>query len=516
MFTEKDLNDIKEKGLTIAAIERQLVNFERGFPFFNIVKPATPNNGIIQLPVEAVNKLVDEYPLKVSEKTIVKFTPASGAATRMFKKLHELNRGIINVEDLDSELLEIFDNIDKFAFYEELKSKLNENGYAIDDALKNKDYLTIAKFILDKPGLNYGNLPKGLLKFHQYGDYSRTPFEEHIIEGIEYCQNGDRKVKLHFTISPEHHEAFENHLNETKAYYESEFNIKLDISFSYQKPSTDTIAVEPDLTPFREDSGEILFRPGGHGALIENLNETDADLVFIKNIDNVVPDHLKETTYTYKKVLGSVLVDYQNKIFSALKKLENENISDNELDEINTFVEEQLYVHPYDKAENKEELIAYLKQKLDRPLRVCGMVKNLGEPGGGPFWAINADESVSLHIVESAQIDLNNPVKKNIFSESTHFNPVDIACGLKNYKGEKYDLLNHIDHNAGFITKKSRNGREIIAQELPGLWNGAMSDWNTIFVEVPLITFNPVKTVNYLLRDQHQINQKKNTMVEFA
>jgi len=356
---------------------------------------------------------------------------------------------------------------------------------------------------LDK-GLNYGSLPKGMLKFHNYGDSSRTAMEEHLAEGALYARNAAGNVNVHFTVSKEHLPYFKQLVSDKKSDYEKLFNVKYSVTFSEQKPSTDTIAANMQNEPFR-DNGKLVFRPGGHGALIENLNDIDADVIFIKNIDNVVPDKIKDSTVLFKKVIGGVLVSLQQQIDAYTELLESGKYTMDNVREIIAFVQQKLFVrNPETKILEDSDLVVYLLKKLRRPIRVCGMVKNVGEPGGGPFLAYNQDGSYSLQILESSQINLKDPESKAMFDASTHFNPVDLVCAVKNKKGEKYNLPEFVDKNTGFISLKSKNGKELKALELPGLWNGAMSDWNTVFVEVPISTFNPVKTVNDLLREQHQ------------
>ena len=357
---------------------------------------------------------------------------------------------------------------------------------------------------MEEKGLNYGQLPKGLLLFHAYADGARTPMEEHLVEAALYAASND-EANVHFTVSHEHLPLFRKKVEDCIAKYEAKYDIKINVSFSEQKPSTDTIAVNTDNTPFRNDDGSLLFRPGGHGALIENLNDIDADVVFIKNIDNVVPDRLKGDTVLYKNVLAGVLVENQKRAFEYLELLDSGNYNHKDLEEIIRFVQRDLCCRRADIKELEDaELVSYLRSKLNRPMRVCGVVKNVGEPGGGPFLAYNQDGTVSLQILESSQIDKSNPEYVKMFTEGTHFNPVDLVCAIRDYKGNHFHLPDYVDHNTGFISSKSKGGRELKALELPGLWNGAMSDWNTIFVEVPLDTFNPVKTVNDLLRPQHQ------------
>jgi hypothetical protein len=371
--------------------------------------------------------------------------------------------------------------------------------------LAEGQYKAVAKAMLAEEGLNYGKLPKGLLKFHKYADGSRTPLEEHLVQGALYAKAGDGNVNVHFTVSPEHRALFEKLVAEKAQGYAAQHNATFDISFSEQKSSTDTVAANADNTPFRNADGSLLFRPGGHGALIENLNDIDGDIVFIKNIDNVVPDRLKGDTVTYKKLLAGLLVDLQKQAFAYLEKLDSGKYTMEELREMLQFVQKRLFCkNPETKVLEDTELAIYLRQKLNRPMRVCGMVRNVGEPGGGPFLAYNPDGTISLQILESSQIDMADPEKKAMFEKGTHFNPVDLVCAIKNYKGEKFDLPKYVDKATGFISSKSKDGKELKALELPGLWNGAMSDWSTVFVEVPLSTFNPVKTVNDLYREQHQ------------
>ena len=512
MFSEKDLAQIQSRGSSLAEVERQIENFRTGFPYLKIAKAATIGDGIIKLDNEQLKRFVDLYDKKLSEKKVVKFVPASGAASRMFKALFATMNSYKGTDEdqasLESDqgfqsVYNFFKKITDFAFQVDLQEKLNGEG-SFDELIASRKHATILEYLLTEKGLGYGSLPKGLLKFHDYGDQSRTPAVEHLVEAANYCTVSGGKAYLHLTVSPEHREKFTSHIAAEKVAVEQQFGVEIEVSYSEQKPSTDTIAVDLENQPFRNDDGSILFRPGGHGALIENLNEIDADIVFIKNIDNVVPDRIKADTYTYKKALAGVLLNYQEKIFDYLERLENANYSN--LAEIQSFLEKEICVLPPSGFESysEAEKIDYFKAKLNRPIRICGMVKNEGEPGGGPFWAQNSDESVSLQIAESAQIDKNDPSQKDLMQNATHFNPVDLICSFRDKNGKPFDLLQYRDPKTGFISGKSKDGKELKAQELPGLWNGAMANWNTIFVEVPIITFNPVKTVNDLLRDQHQ------------
>lgn len=505
-FTEQDQDQILAQGISPEQIDQQINHFVQGFPYLNVIKAATIGDGIVRVKEEQLSNYIHRFDEAAHEKDLVKFVPASGAATRMFKSLFAALDG-----KSDKSVDEVFASLTDFAFYDDLKAAMAAKGQDLDKAVAENDWQpllrkTVLQFLLTDEGLEYGSLPKGLLKFHSYADGPRTPVEEHLIEGAAYA-NSDGLVKIHFTVSPEHRDRFEKLIAEQKTDYEAWLGVTFDISFSEQKKSTDTISVNPDNSPFRNADGTLLFRPAGHGALIENLNDIDADIVFIKNIDNVVPDEIKEPTITYKKVLAAVLLDAQQQVARLQSLLDTPgDISDGHLAEADELFRRTLYTLPPEDFEkwSKVDKLNYFRRKLNRPVRVCGMVKNVGEPGGGPFWARNQDGSVSLQVVESAQIDLTNAGQKAIFDEATHFNPVDLVCGLKDHRGRKYDLPAYRDPQTGFITAKSKDGKDLKAQELPGLWNGAMADWNTIFVEVPLITFNPVKTVNDLLRKEHQ------------
>ena len=481
---QKDLQQLQSKGISEQQIETQIKQFETGFPFLKLEAAASIGKGIIapsEDEVKAYEKAWEDY--KASGKKIVKFVPASGAASRMFKNLFEY---LDNGEETDF-MKKFFAGKDKFAFAPQLAGKEGKDAvsYLLND-------------------MNYGNLPKGLLLFHKYEDGPRTPALEHLVEGALYASSNGM-VNIHFTVSHDHLPLFKKHIAENLPKYEAKFGVKFDVSFSEQKPSTDTVAVNPDNTLFRNSDGSLLFRPGGHGALIENLNEIDADVIFIKNIDNVVPDRLKPETVQWKQVIAGVLVTLQKKAFDYLKVLESGKYDHAKLEEIIRFVQQDLCCRKSDIKELEDaELVIYLKKKLHRPMRVCGVVKNVGEPGGGPFLTYNQDGTVSLQILESSQIDKSNEEYMKMFTEGTHFNPVDLVCAVKDYNGKPFNLPDYVDPTTGFISSKSKNGKELRALELPGLWNGAMSDWSTVFVEVPLGTFNPVKTVNDLLREQHQ------------
>ena len=506
MLTQEDKDLLAKKGISEQQIAEQLACFEKGFPYLKLFAAASVENRGIMLIGEDAQKTYlaawDSY--KESDKKVVKFVPASGAASRMFKNMFEFLGADYDVPTTDFEK-KFFNNIKNFAFYADLDAAcVKNNGKGIDALVAEGNYKAVVANLLESAGLNYGSLPKGLLKFHKYENGARTPLEEHLVEGALYAAGKRGEVNVHFTVSTEHRELFAKLVDEKVAQYAAKYGIKYNISFSEQKPSTDTVAADMENKPFR-DNGKLLFRPGGHGALIENLNDLDADIVFIKNIDNVVPDRLKADTVTYKKLLAGVLVALQKQAFEYLQLLDSGHYRHDELENIIRFVQQQLHCRKDDIKDLEDaDLVIYLRKKLNRPMRVCGMVKNVGEPGGGPFLAYNPDGSVSLQILESSQIDMNDPEKKAMFEKGTHFNPVDLVCAIRDYKGNKFNLVNYVDKATGFISYKSKGGKELKALELPGLWNGSMSDWSTVFVEVPLSTFNPVKTVNDLLRDQHQ------------
>lgn len=474
-FSTPDTEQIKSHGLTPEIVAQQLADFVCGFPYANITRPATVGNGIIELSDIDITRYAEKYTAAQATKKIVKFVPASGAATRMFRDLFEfLNTGTMN--DVTRRVL---DNLDKFAFWDDLRQFL-------PDTPTDRDKIAC---MLTNAGLDYGNLPKGLIAFHKYDTYSRTALEEHLVEGAQYAAaNGT--VRIHFTVSPEHLAGFRALLARAVPEYSARYGVKYDITMSNQSTSTDTIAVNPDNTPFRTDDGRLLFRPAGHGALIENLNNIDADIVFIKNIDNVTTDELRGDTIKYKHVLAGLLLSLQARAFEYLN-----NFVAYDLNEIRTFIKNDLCVHTSDDAPAE-----MLRQILNRPIRVCGMIKNIGAPGGGPFWVRDEHGTESLQIVESSQIA---PDARDIMNASSHFNPVDLVCGTRDAHGKPFDLTAFVDHKAGFISEKSYGGHALRAMERPGLWNGAMAHWNTVFVAVPASTFTPVKVVTDLLSSSH-------------
>ena len=468
---------MEEHGLTPAALETQLKNFREGFPFLPVTRAASCGDGIRVLDAAGIEQAAARYDRAKESLRVVKFVPASGAATRMFKDLFEFVR-----EGRRTAVVgELLANRRRFAFWPELRTIVGDDA----DELR-----TVENIVAE--GLRYGETPKGLVSFHRYGDEVRKAVEEHLVEGAQYAAAGG-EVKIHFTVSPEHLTRFEALLAEKIPGYESRFGVKYRISFSVQDPSTDTLAVNPDCTPFRRADGRLLFRPAGHGALIGHLGKIDADIVFVKNIDNVTTDARRGDTVLYKKALAGVLLALQERIFEYLMALE---VPGAELEPIAAFIENELCVKL-----PKDYGTALLRQVLDRPIRVCGMVRNEGEPGGGPFWVTGADGLETLQIAESNQIA---PEKRELMRLATHFNPVDLVCSFRTSKGGRFDLQEFVDPATGFISRKSDGGRELLAQELPGLWNGAMARWNTVFVEVPITTFSPVKVVTDLLRPEHQ------------
>ncbi len=510
----KDIKQIQNRGLTVEQVNAQIEIFTKGLPYVNIESAATVGNGILKLSDSEQEYFIDYFENKRHSVSFIKFVPSSGAATRMFKflfdflKIFSIQEETINAyvnKHNASDLAMFFVGIKSFPFYYIVKQKLYQEFKDFDDLKLNLKLLLFVQTMLDEDKLDYGNYPKGLFPFHQYKGHIATAFEEHLFEAAHYA-SANGKANLHFTVSEKHSLKFDNEFDRIEKIVERKTNTEFNIGYSFQKQSSDTIAVTLQNEPFRDENGKLVFRPSGHGALIENLNDLNADIIFIKNIDNVVVFKYEEEVARYKKMLAGILLETQSKVFKFQEALEKGKLAGSDIHLISQFVSDKLNIVLDNDFSNWSEKsqIEYLRTKLDRPIRVCGMVKNEGEPGGGPFW-VRKDDEVSLQIVESAQIDKNNNQQKEIFKNSTHFNPVDLVCGVKNYKGEKYDLNKFVDHQTGFITTKTRLGKKLKALELPGLWNGSMAFWNTIFVEVPLITFNPVKTVNDLLKDPHQI-----------
>jgi len=495
MFTQNDIRQIEGRGADLRQIEEQIEHFKKGFPWMKIVAPATPGRGIRVLSEEDTQAAADYYE-RAGVEGMCKFVPASGAASRMFKDMFSGLEKLEAGEDLpaDAPASKLAARIKDFAFYTE-----DLFGEPQDSASYRKS--TLEK-LLGEDGLAYGAKPKGVLKFHRYADEVRTALAEHLVEAQEYMRDYDDICSLVVTISPEHRELFEQALAEVKPAYEKKYGVKYDVTFTYQDKATDTIAVDPDNNPFRLDDGSLLFRPAGHGALIHNLNKVEAELVSIKNIDNVAHEKLLPVTSLYKRVLMGEALRLRDRIFGFIRRL-NAAPSEELCDDIEKFLDHVLCIK-LPQAGSLEARVAQLRAKLNRPIRVCGMVRNEGEPGGGPYIVEGKDGSTSLQILESVQINKADPVAAGAMAQATHFNPVDLVCILRDCRGKRFDLLKHVDPEAGFMSSKSYQGRDLKALEMPGLWNGAMSDWNTLFVEVPLETFNPVKVVLDLLRPAHQ------------
>jgi len=493
MFSSPDLTLILHRGSNPSQVEKLFAFFKTGFDFANIAGNVSIGNGIVKFLSGDILHWRGVYELLAKGKTIVKFVPASGAASRMFKDLYDA----IQTEQLSTKAKLYLEKINDFAFFNDLKEVVEKSGSNFDEVRQDATSKIPVEYLLEEQGLNYGNLPKGLLKFHQYGDdETRTALEEHLVESAKYAKSDDGVCRLHFTVSPNHLEKFKELVIQVKEKYEKRFEAIYQISYSVQDPSTDTLAAELDNTPFRDKNGDLLFRPGGHGALIANLNRIDADIVFVKNIDNVTPEDKLEPTLIYKETLAGYLLYLQEKSFKYQKQMLENGLNDAGLQEIIGFAKRELMILFTDEYPTQAELL----KKLNRPIRICGVVKNVGEPGGGPFWVTNRKGETSLQIVESSQIDMANPAQKDFMTSASHFNPVDMVCAYKDVNGNFFDLNQYVDPYTGFISEKSHEGRTLKAMELPGLWNGAMADWITIFAEVPLSTFNPVKTVFDLLK----------------
>ena len=520
IFQDRDQLQIAAQGTTEKAILDQIETFRRGFSFAQLDRPCTPGDGVTVLSPQDMASLESRYAEAVSAGRVQKFQPASGAASRMFKSLlavHEradntalsqLKTAPQNQEDQD--FLQFAESIKNFAFYDALdeqlaQQQLAQQQLALDTALQQGQYQAVLDALLMPSGLNYANLPKALLQFHHYGDYSRTPLEEHLVEASTLLQDRHGIARLHFTVSPDHYAPMMAHFEQARQRYE-QTGVRFDVSWSTQKLSTDTIAVDLDNQPFRDREGHLFFRPAGHGALIANLNDLQGDIFLIKNVDNVVPDHLKAPTYTYTRLLGGYLASLQQQSFEYLEQLASDNISPAALRDIQQFTETTLSwsLPSQFEQQSHQEQVEFLFKALHRPLRVCGVVLNTGEPGGGPFWVRHSDGTTSLQIVETSQIDTSVEAQRDILQASTHFNPVNLVCGVRDFRGQPFDLMSFTDPETGFISQKSHEGKTLKALELPGLWNGAMGRWNTVFVEVPITTFSPVKTVLDLLRREHQ------------
>ncbi|MFV5691685.1 DUF4301 family protein [Flavobacterium sp. LT1R49] len=512
-FSPADFVQVYEHGVPLENIKQQLSFFRNGIVKSNLVGPATLFNGILKLSEKDFQEKATFFDKNKTNLKLEKFVPASGAASRMFKFLIAfLNEFDIENESInayinrkkDTELSIFIVGLEKFPFFKVIDKKLREEFPDFESFDRDYKNYYFIKLLLAKDYFDFSSKPKGVLPFHKYKTHIATALEEHLYECAYYSSSNDNS-HLHFTVSEAHQNQFENIIDAIKSPIEKESRTTIKVSYSYQNKNTDTLAVDFENKPFRDENGRLFFRPGGHGALIDNLNNQDADIVFIKNIDNVIQNHIQKIAL-YKKALAGILIEVQQRLFKYLYAIDAKEIQQEYIDEILLFLEEKLNIRtPDDFYElSFENKIIELKVLLNKPIRVCGMVKNEGEPGGGPFWVKDEKGAVSLQIVESSQADLSNESQKKILDNATHFNPVDLVCGLKNYKKEKFDLTKFVDHNSGFIVEKNTLGKTIKSYELPGLWNGAMANWITIFVQVPLITFNPVKSVNDLLKSAHQ------------
>lgn len=502
-FTYADIKQIEKEGQSVDQVLAQIDRFKKGTSPIKLNRPCTVNDGIVTIPEGDLKKITALYEAEVQKGRMLKFVPASGAASRMFKDWYKcFEEGNFYSDEAGAVFIEC---LKSFAFFNDLRDEISGKGGDIESLIEEKKKIEILEFILTSKGLNYGNLPKALLKFHSYPDGNRTALEEHLVEAALYVKDAHTMCRLHYTVSEEHQKQVEDYLSRITNIYEKRYDVKYCTTLSIQKSSTNTIAVDLDNHPFRDQQGGLVFRPGGHGALLENLNSIDGDIIFLKNIDNIVSDRLKPVTIVYKKILGGYLIYLQNTIFRYLRLLAKQEPGEDEIAEIVLFCEKMLHIvfPPLFKNLSLPEKCGCVVAKLNRPIRVCGMVKNEGEPGGGPFWVDEEDGTQSLQILEQSQIDSNSKEQKDIWNSATHFNPVDLVCGVRDYRAQKFDLHEFVDNKSYFISQKSEKGRDLRALELPGLWNGSMAFWNTIFVEVPIETFNPVKTVYDLLRPQH-------------
>jgi hypothetical protein len=526
-FTSQDEKQIQMRGMTVEKVHSDLKSVQHGFPSVTIDRPCVAGDGgdgIVVLSDAELERLNTVYAQAAGSREVTKFVPASGAGSRMFQPLlsgaGQCNglteqQLAIKAEAGDSacrELLQFVSSIRRFSFYHELQSVLAKDGLSVEECLEHGKYDQLASYILTSTGLDYANLPKGLIPFHHYTDDIRTPFAEHLVEAAAYVQDHTHTARVHFTVSVDYLDTIRDHIEHIRGRYEQS-GTRYDVSYSVQKSSTDTIGVDQEGNPFRDAAGQLIFRPSGHGALLENLNDLQGDLVFLKNIDNVTLDRLKPETYRYKRALGGYLLELQSELFSYLEQLQqaeqteiDQSLLQSLLNDAFAFAEDKLLITPPDRLKHAatEEQLAFLKHKLNRPLRVCGMVKNTGEPGGGPFWVEHADQTVFRQIIEAIQVNVQDAAQRASWESATHFNPVDLVCGVRDFRGQPFDLRQFTDPNTSFVVHKTKDGKALRSLELPGLWNGSMADWNTIFVEVPMITFNPVKTIFDLLRPEHQ------------
>ena len=518
LFTQADLEQMKELGITEDKAGRQLAILAKGQRWAALVRPCTPGDGIVKVDPEDQERFISRWQGGADEGRLSAFVPASGAATRMFAFLQHIRNEVDKVT-LDR-TAEIFGrasgdyrefrvfvrSLEKFAFLEPLAEVMGKAGISLQEKLQLGVYNDILDFLLEPQGLNYSSLPKGLIPFHRYGDHYRTAMEEHLVEWVHTVRDLKQLCRIHFTVAPENQGEVEAHGREAAAKYSEHLGVKYELSFSIQSPASNTLAVDLENNPFRKPDGSLLFRPGGHGALLQNLNQLKGDIVLIKNIDNVVTDERRDLVVLHQRILTGMLLKVQDEIYNYLTLLSSGSFDAGDLQEVLDFVVQRLNpsVGEHLRTWGEEEKVAGIFRLLNRPLRVCGMVVNRGEPGGGPFWVKDASGRLSLQVVEQAEINRKSPEQVAILKASTHFSPVQIVCGLRDFQGQPFDLNCFADPEAVFVSRKTEEGKELKALELPGLWNGGMAHWNTIFVEVPEETFNPVKTINDLLRPGHR------------
>jgi hypothetical protein len=517
-FTEADLEQMEQMGITEEEARRQMAILEKGQRWAALERPCTPGDGIEVLDPEDQERFIILWKEEADKGRLSAFVPASGAATRMFAFLQRIKNQVERVT-LDKtadkfgqssedyrEFRVFIESLEEFAFFEPLAELMGKAGVSLQEKLQVGVYNDILDFLLEPRGLNYSSRPKALTPFHRYSDHYRTALEEHLVESAHTVRDQEQRCRVHFTVAPENQAEVEAHGREAAAQHSERLGVQYELSFSAQSGATNTLAVDLDNKPFRKLDGNLLFRPGGHGALLENLNKLEGDIVLIKNIDNVVTDERRDVVVRHQRILAGVLLEVQHEIFNYLRMLKAGSLGVNDVQEVLHFVANRL--NPSMEEEllscGEEERIARLFRLLNRPLRVCGMVVNRGEPGGGPFWAKDPSGRLSLQVVEQAEIDKGSPEQVAILESSTHFSPVQIVCGLRDFQGQLFDLRQFVDPAAVFISRKSEEGRELKALELPGLWNGGMAYWNTVFVEIPEETFNPVKTINDLLRPGHR------------
>lgn len=497
---------MQQKGIAPDLFVWQLQRFAQGFPPMKLLRPTAEGDGVSKIEEAEIDSLIATYEAQAPKLSICKFVPASGAASRMFRLLYQYQRGQDLTPSENAQIERFFAEIKRFAFYEDLTKVVDRQGRDLLRMLEAGEQREVLDFLLGSKGLDYGQLPKLLLRFHRYQGELRTPAMEHMVEGAHYAKGNNREAVLHFTVSAEHQTLVREHLAELEIPYSARYATSFRLETSLQNPATDTVAVDMQGNPFRKEDGSMLFRPGGHGALLENLNQLEAEIVFIKNVDNVVPDAHKAPTYRYKKLIAGVLLHYQAQVFALIKSIREQEVLSAQLEQEAIALLRSLGSVPRSGWQNEDPATkrAYLLQKLNRPIRVCGIIRTDSNTGGGPYWVEDQQGGASIQIVETAQIAMDDPAQAAVASQAGYANITDLVCGLRDVDGQHFDLLQYRDDDAGFITHKSLNGQKLRALELPGLWNGAMADWHTILIEVPLTTFSPVKSVMDLLAPSHQ------------